>query len=40
MSDRPRLLLIGPDGRFAAVRIPEAKLREEIRKAIGSARGR
>lgn len=36
----PRLFLIGPDGRFAAVRIPEAMLREEIRKALASARGR
>lgn len=36
----PRLFLIGPAGQFAAVRIPEAKLREEIRKALASTRGR
>lgn len=36
----PRLFLIGPDGRVAAARVPEAKLGEEIRKALASARGR
>jgi hypothetical protein len=38
VTRQPQLFLIDRHGRFAAVRIPEEKLREEIRKALASDR--
>ena len=34
---RPEAFLIGPDGRFIAVRIPVQELRREVGKAVGRA---
>jgi hypothetical protein len=38
VTRQPQLFLIDRQGRFAAVRIPEEKLREEIQKALASGR--
>jgi hypothetical protein len=34
---KPEAVLIGPDGRFVAVRIPPEELRREVAKALGRA---
>ncbi len=38
MGRKPEAFLIGPDGRFVAVRIPAQELRQEVAKAVGRAR--
>jgi hypothetical protein len=38
VDGKPETFLIGPDGRFIAVRIPPEELRRQVAKAVGRAR--